>query len=206
MSWETNPWKPSQDGVILRNKFGTTNKAELDSLEFSYVRANMKQALSMLQSEKVITLKSWLRCHAILFADLYPWAGQIRHLETSRGHTPFNRINEIETSTNDMLSRAKDSSFFSENLGEVYSVLAFNHPFLDGNGRSLNAVFTELARRSGFGIAWDEVDKETYLSTLTQGVMFMMYDPLDRYLNDLKVSLDHYDPEASLTKAHGYAT
>ncbi|WP_171049022.1 Fic family protein [Rhizobium sp. MHM7A] len=202
MSWDNNPWEPSEDGVILRNKFRVTDKAELDSLEFSFVRANMKQALAMLQLEKEITLQSWQRCHAILFSDLYPWAGQIRHLEARRRHAPFNYKNDIESSTNDMLSRAKDSSFFSDHLGEVYCVLAFNHPFIDGNGRTLNAVFTELARRSDFGIAWDKVNKETYLSALTQGVMFMMYNPLDGFLNDLKVMLDHYDPETSLTTAH----
>lgn len=202
MSWDNNPWEPSEDGVILRNKFGVTDKTELDSLEFSFIRANMKQALEMLQLEKEITLLSWQRCHLILFNDLYPWAGQIRHLEARRGHVPFNFKNDIESSTNDMLSRSKDSSFFRDHLGEVYSVLAFNHPFIDGNGRTLNAVFTELARRNDFGISWDRVNKETYLSALTNGVMFMMYDSLNRYLYDLMVTLDHYDPEASLTMAH----
>lgn len=59
-----------------------------------------------------------------------------------------------------------------------------------------------LARRSGFGIAWDEVRRETYLNTLTHGIMLMEYGPLDRYLNDLKVPLEHYESEVSLTHAH----
>jgi cell filamentation protein len=87
-------------------------------------------------------------------------------------------------------------------MGEVYATLAFSHPFLDGNGRSLNTTFTELARRSGFGIAWDEVKKEAYLATLTHGIVLMEYEPLNRYLNDLKVPLEHYEPGNRLTKAH----
>jgi cell filamentation protein len=202
MSWDNNPWEPSEDGVILRNNFGVTTKAELDALEFTFVRANMAQALEMLKLEKEITLDSWQKCHEILFSDIYPWAGEIRHLEAGRGHVPFNFRNNIEHSTNDILGRTKDPSYLSEHLGEVYSILAFNHPFLDGNGRSLNAVFTELARRSDFGIAWDRVNKETYLSGLTSGVMFMLYEPLNSHLYDLMVILDYYDPEASLTAAH----
>lgn len=202
MSWDKNPWEPSEDGVILRNKFGVTSKDELDSLEFSYIRANTSQALEMLQLENEITLDSWQKCHSILFADLYPWAGQIRHLDARRGHVPFNFTKDIKSSTNEILSRTKDPSFLSGHLGEVYSVLAFNHPFLDGNGRSLNIVFTELARRNDFGIAWDRVDKETYLTGLTNGIMFMMYDQLHSHLYNLMVILDCYDPEASLSAAH----
>jgi cell filamentation protein len=202
MSWETNPFEPSDDGVILRNKAGVTRKDELGALEFVHVRANMKKALSMLQFEREITMTSWLRCHAILFSDLYPWAGQIRHVGVDKGPVRFNFPKDIVNETNAILRKANDPDFFASNMGKVYATLAFNHPFLDGNGRSLNTTFTELARRSGFGIAWDEVKKEAYLATLTHGIVLMEYEPLNRYLNDLKVPLEHYEPGNRLTKAH----
>lgn len=203
MNWDKNPWEPAEDGVILRNKLGATTKAELDALEYSYSRANMGLALEMLKLEKEITLDSWLKCHSILFSEIYPWAGQIRHLDAQRGHVAFNFVAEIEDSTNKMLMRAADPSFFRDNLGQVYSILAFNHPFLDGNGRSLNAVFTELARRDDVGIAWERVDKPAYLSALRSGIMFGLYEPLQSHLYDRLVILDCYDPEESLAVAHG---
>lgn len=156
----------------------------------------------MLHMEKEITIKSWLRCHAILFGDLYPWAGQLRHVLVSKGPVRFNFPSEIVKETDEILIKSRNVDFFTTNMGEVYATMAFNHPFLDGNGRSLNATFTELARRSGFGIAWDEVEKETYLKTLTHGIMLLEYEPLDRYLNGLKVSLEHYEPGRRLTQAH----
>jgi cell filamentation protein len=202
MSWDRNPWEPAEDGVILRNKFGATTKEELDSFEFTYSRTNMGRALEMLKLEQEITLDSWMKCHEILFSEIYPWAGQLRHVDAQRGLVAFNFVSEIEESTNEVLTRAVTPSFFRNNLGQVYSKLAFNHPFLDGNGRSLNAVFTELARRDDVGIAWDRVDKPTYLSALRSGITLGLYEPLHTHLYDRLVILDYYDPVESLTAPH----
>lgn len=32
------------------------------------------------------------------------------------------------------------------------------HPFREGNGRTQKLLFDEIARRSGYGIAWESID------------------------------------------------
>src|SRR3954468_7897067 len=48
--------------------------------------------------------------------------------------------------------------------------LAYGHPFLDGNGRTIMVIHAELARRAGFGIDWSATDKDRYLAALTQEI------------------------------------
>jgi cell filamentation protein len=61
--------------------------------------------------------------------------------------------------------------------------LAFAHPFLDGNGRTLILVHMELCHRSGFSIDWSRTQKDKYLTELSREI----YDPrngaLDAYLS-----------------------
>jgi len=52
--------------------------------------------------------------------------------------------------------------------GELLGTLAYGHPFLDGNGRTIMVVHTELATRAGIHIDWAGTDKQDYLAALTQ--------------------------------------
>ncbi len=49
--------------------------------------------------------------------------------------------------------------------------IAHAHPFLEGNGRTILTVYAELCRRGGFHIRWEEIDKDTFLRTLTDELL-----------------------------------
>ena len=66
--------------------------------------------------------------------------------------------------------------------GEVMGYLAYGHPFLDGNGRTIMFIHAELARRAGFGIDWSVTDKDQYLAALTQELEEPGKGKLDAYL------------------------
>jgi cell filamentation protein len=61
-------------------------------------------------------------------------------------------------------------------------MLAHAHPFLDGNGRTIMIVHTELATWAGFGIDWTRTDKQDYLTALTQELERPGEGELDTYL------------------------
>ena len=46
--------------------------------------------------------------------------------------------------------------------------LAYGHPFLDGNGRTIMVVHGVLAQRAGFSVDWPATTKSDYLSALTK--------------------------------------
>ncbi len=60
--------------------------------------------------------------------------------------------------------------------------LAYGHPFLDGNGRTIMVVHSVLARRAGIDIDWASTDKNGYLSALTEEINSPGKGHLDEYL------------------------
>ncbi len=66
--------------------------------------------------------------------------------------------------------------------GEVMGYLAYGHPFLDGNGRTILVVHVELAQRAGISIDWAATDKAAYLTALTRELDRPGKGHLDSYL------------------------
>jgi len=94
----------------------------------------------------------------------------------------FNLVGNIKRDVETAFNKARAAPDFEAVLGEVYGELAFNHPFLDGNGRSLNTVFSEVCRRAGFDLAWERMDRARYLQCLTLAVHAAEYGDLQAFL------------------------
>jgi cell filamentation protein len=63
--------------------------------------------------------------------------------------------------------------------------LAYAHPFLDGNGRTIMTVHSVLAQRAGFSIDWSATKKDAYLDALTREIENPSKGHLDTYLKSL---------------------
>ena len=72
-------------------------------------------------------------------------------------------------------------------------LLAFAHPFLDGNGRTILLVFMELSFRAGFTINWPESNKNDYLQALTDEINAPSQRHLDHYLQSFVVDISSRD-------------
>src|SRR4051812_14544164 len=66
--------------------------------------------------------------------------------------------------------------------GEVMGYLAYGHPFLDGNGRTIMVIHAVLAQRAGLGVDWAATKKDEYLDALTQELDSPGQGRLDAYL------------------------
>ena len=60
--------------------------------------------------------------------------------------------------------------------------LAYGHPFLDGNGRTIMMVHSIMAQRAGFSIDWSATDKVAYVDALTRELEHPGKGILDGYL------------------------
>jgi cell filamentation protein len=80
------------------------------------------------------------------------------------------------------LRNGQDRALMAEKPGEVMGYLAFGHPFLDGNGRTIMVLHALLAQRAGFSIDWAETDKAAYLKALTKEIDEPGKGHLDAYL------------------------
>ena len=82
--------------------------------------------------------------------------------------------------------------------GVVMGQFAWGHPFLDGNGRTMLLVHTELCARADFSFEWTNTKKTDYLQALTselkepdKGLLDAYFMPLIQQLPARKVWLNH---------------
>ncbi len=147
----------------------------------------LDEAFAHLAKSKVIAYRDVLTTHGILFGAIYPWAGQDRgqtapRLTVRKGAVIFANAPEIRAAVEYALHKGQDKAYLKARPGEVMGYLAYGHPFLDGNGRTIMTVHSVLAQRAGFSIDWSATKKEAYLDALTKEVENPAKGHLDAYL------------------------
>lgn len=184
-----DPFRDFDSLGYLRNFAGNKNIPEVKALEYVSFLGNVERAISDLAKIKFIEYKHVLNIHKTLFGDVYPWAGQDRLITapdiniTKGGYDRmFAHPRDIKRAREYALNRGQDILFMSEQPGEVMALLAHAHPFLDGNGRTIMVVHTELAHRAGISIDWLQTDKTDYLTVLTTELNEPNKGHLDLYL------------------------
>lgn len=128
-----------------------------------------------------------LKTHGILFGAIYPWAGQDRtqtapKLTIRKGPVIFANAPEVRAAVEFALRRGQDKDHMKAKPGEIMGYLAYGHPFLDGNGRTIMTVHSVLAQRAGFSIDWSATTKDAYLDALTREIENPPKGHLDAYL------------------------
>jgi cell filamentation protein len=147
----------------------------------------LDEAFARLAKSKVLSYDDVLATHAILFGAVYPWAGQDRartapKLTIKKGPVIFANAPEIRAAVEFALRKGQDKDYMKANPGEIMGYLAYGHPFLDGNGRTIMTVHSVLAQRAGFSIDWSATKKDAYLDALAKEIENPPKGHLDAYL------------------------
>ncbi len=182
-----DPFGDFETHGYLRNSVGEKDLNIVRQLEHANFLASLPAALNYLATQKRITYRNFLEVHRILFEDFYEWAGQDRTLTApessiTKGGARFVQPSECERMVTGGLELGQDKAKMSACPGEVMSLFAYGHPFLDGNGRTMLIIHTELCHRAGFSIRWHETDKSAYLEALTRDLADPKAKILDSYL------------------------
>lgn len=95
-------------------------------------------------------MKHYLGIHKYLFEEVYPFAGEIRNVDITKGGTYFARCQYIEPELDKILNSMKSelpkvSSMdeYAEKLAGYYLDINIAHPFREGNGRCEREFFRE---------------------------------------------------------------
>jgi cell filamentation protein len=147
----------------------------------------LDEAFASLAQTKTLAYDDVLRTHGILFSAVYPWAGQDRiqtapKLTIKKGPVIFANAPEIRAAIDFALGKGQDKDYMKAKPGEIIGYLAYGHPFLDGNGRTIMTVHSVLAQRAGFSIDWSATKKDAYLDALTREIENPPKGHLDTYL------------------------
>jgi cell filamentation protein len=182
-----DPFGDFETQGYLRNLAKEKDPDIVRRLEHASFMTGIDAALQRLAKVKRLSYADVLETHKILFEAVYPWAGQDRRttapdLAISKGPVLFAHPDHIQRAVAYALARGQDQKFMREKLGVIMGYLAYAHPFLDGNGRTIMVVHGVMARRAGFSIDWASTDKAGYLSALTRELDDPDKGQLDAYL------------------------
>lgn len=182
-----DPFGDYETHGYLRNVATEKDLAIVKRLEHASFLTGIDEAFAALAKHRKLNYADVLETHRILFEAVYPWAGQDRtqtapRLTIRRGKIIFANPPDIRRAIDHALHLSWDKEVMRARPGEIMGYLAFGHPFLDGNGRTIMTVHSIMAQRAGFSIDWSSTNQADYLSALTAELEAPGKGILDNYL------------------------
>ena len=148
---------------MLENKLGIMDSAELAREEerLSKTRAKELFEKDLLAGEPAGKFSTLQKIHKILFADIYPFAGQLRTVNLAKGNFRFAPLMYLDAALAN-IDRMPQSDF--DEIVEKYVEMNIAHPFREGNWRSTRIWLDHILKHEiGKVVDWSLVDKEDYL-------------------------------------------
>jgi cell filamentation protein len=186
-----DPFGDFETRGYLRNVARTKDSKIIRQMEHASFTTGLDAAFAKLASRKQLSYDDVLGTHKALFEAVYPWAGEDRlttapRLVVSKGNDKtkisFAYPQDIRRAVDFGLDHGQDKKFMATRPGEIMGYLAYGHPFLDGNGRTIMVLHCVLAQRAGFSIDWAATSKNAYLAALTNELEDPDKGYLDAYL------------------------
>lgn len=167
---DTDPYLDPVTGV-LKNSLGITDADELERAEADIT----SELIASLIEHPVVGDFDFAHLrdvHKKLFSSLYPWAGELRTVEMTKGETRFANPEFLDQAAKNVFDDLRQERLLSDlpeneyasRLAHYYSEVNILHPFREGNGRTQRAFFTLLALESGKRLAWELMDAKENLT------------------------------------------
>ena len=148
---------------MLENKLGIMDSAELAREEERLSKKRAKELFEkdLLAGEPAGKFSTLQKIHKILFADIYPFAGQLRIVNLAKGNFRFAPLMYLDAALAN-IDQMPQSDF--DEIIEKYVEMNIAHPFREGNGRSTRIWLDHILKHEiGKVVDWSLVDKEDYL-------------------------------------------
>ena len=147
--------------MALENKLGLGG-IELMRAEEQISKRRAKQLYDgLLDQIEVGTYAGLQAIHKHLFEEIYPFAGQTRKLNKSKGGFRFVSALYLDEALEKITAMPMDTF---EQIVAKYVEMNIAHPFLEGNGRSAR-IWLDAMLKSALGrvVDWQRIDREDYL-------------------------------------------
>ena len=185
--------------MALENKLGLESAAALAREE---ERISKKKALELFESGALDRLEagtfSALKAiHQGLFGEIYPFAGELRTVNLSKGGFRFAPLIYLEAALEN-IDKMPQSDF--DEIVEKYVEMNIAHPFREGNGRSTRIWLDLMLKKElGMVVDWSKVDKEDYLLAMERSpikdieIKHILKAALTDKIDDLEVYMKGID-------------
>ena len=150
--------QPGSRGRVLANRLGIIRVGEMQAAE-SEALLSLTGALllevDVRQEFNTATLQDW---HRRWLGDIYPWAGQYRQLNMSKGGFLFAAAHLLDRLmadySRDVLAvwtpcAGMDEARLVQALALTHAEFVLIHPFREGNGRLVRLLNTVMALQAG---------------------------------------------------------
>lgn len=143
---------------VLKNLLGIKRKREMDALEATNLFKATMWAIQNYSADYRFTAQDINVLHQQWLGSIYPWAGQHRQVNISKGGFNFAMAAQVSRLMaefeHDVLARYTPCNF--NNRDEVIEALAITHcelvlihPYREGNGRTSRLLATLMALQAG---------------------------------------------------------
>ena len=152
--------------MVLENKLGITNSAELAREEERLTKIRAKQLFEsgQLFTFEIGTFAGLSAIHAQLFGDIYDFAGHIRDVNIAKDDFQFAPRIFLEQSLG-YIDQLPHEDF--DQIVDKYADMNVAHPFREGNGRAMR-IWLDCMLRDKLGkiVDWNAIDKDDYLNAM----------------------------------------
>lgn len=170
-------------GRVLKNLLGIHSKRQMDSLEALSLSAATDWAIQHVTADQRITATDICLWHKQWLGEVYPWAGEYRQVNISKGSFVFAMAAQVPRLMLEFerkeLARFTPCTF--DNLEGVLEALAITHcelvlihPFREGNGRLSRLLSQLMALQAGLPLLNFSVIKskqrESYFAAVRAGM------------------------------------
>lgn len=179
---------------VLKNRLSIRDEDKLEAAERDFTRVRAEHFAPAFNQ---FTFTYLQQIHLTLFQDLYPWAGQSRQVDITKGQTRFCHWKNIEREANKLLLALKKEHFlcglpltvFIERMADYYCELNVIHPFREGNGRVQRIFFEILAINAGYEVCWEGINLTEWVEA-NQAGYFGELKPLEILFSRITVPID----------------
>ena len=138
----------------------TSNEIDKQSIQ----KAKELFASGRIYDIEVGTTKGLQEIHNALFDGLYPFAGEIRKLNISKGGFRFATSLYLVPAL-EAIERMPETTF--EEIIAKYVEMNIAHTFMEGNGRATRIWLDMMLRKSlGTVVEWQKITREAYLQAM----------------------------------------
>ena len=165
---ENEDYELGSNNEVLKNLLKIKDKETIEQIEETELERVGMELPNLYGPAHQFTALDIRQIHELWLADIYPFAGQYRTVNMSKGDFPFAASGYIEKSMHNFerkfLKKYTPCNFsrndLADALGIIHVELIFIHPFREGNGRVSRLLANLMAMQAGFPqLNFESIDK-----------------------------------------------
>lgn len=185
--------------MILNNKLGIENQAELKKIEERLSKRKAKQLFDTGEIDNIPigTFIGLCKIHKSLFGEIYDFAGKMREVNIAKDDFRFAPLMYLDQSLK-YIDNMPETTFYE--IIEKYVEMNIAHPFREGNGRATR-IWLDLILKKNLKkvVDWNKIDKVDYLSAMKRSpikdieIKYIINEALTDKINEREIFMKGID-------------